>query len=148
MNYILRECTFDDFDFIFELKKLCLKWHIDIVYGWDDESQYNKTRNELNRNIDYMKIIYVDNISVGVTTFYKEDDSYRVGHTMIHPDYQNKGIGSAVIRDYINLADKDNKRIIIKTYKDNPAQNLYKRLGFKVYHEDSTHIHLETNKKG
>ncbi|MDE5963916.1 MAG: GNAT family N-acetyltransferase, partial [Eubacterium sp.] len=104
MNYILRECTFDDFDFIFELKKLCLKWHIDIVYGWDDESQYNKTRNELNRNIDYMKIIYVDNISVGVTTFYKEDDSYRVGLTMIHPDYQNKGIGSAVIRDYINLA--------------------------------------------
>ncbi len=37
MNYTLRECTFDDIDFIFELKKLCLKWYIDIVYGWDDE---------------------------------------------------------------------------------------------------------------
>lgn len=39
MKYNLRKCTFDDIDFIFELKKLCLKWYIEIVYGWDDESQ-------------------------------------------------------------------------------------------------------------
>lgn len=148
MNYTLRECTLDDIDFIFQLKKLCLKWYIDIVYGWDDEIQYIKTRNELNRNIDDMKIIFVDNIAVGVTTFSEEDGCYRVGLTMIHPDYQNKGIGSAVIKDYIKLAEKDNKKIIIKTYKDNPAQNLYKRLGFQVYHEDCTHIHLEIIKKG
>ena len=95
-----------------------------------------------------MKIISVDNIAVGVTTFSEVVGFYRVGLTMIHPDYQNKGIGSAVIKDYIKLAKKDNKKIIIKTYKDNPAQNLYKRLGFKVYHKDSTHIHLEMNKKG
>lgn len=147
MKYNLRKCTFDDIDFIFELKKLCLKWYIEIVYGWDDESQYRKTRNELNRNIEYMKIICVDDMAVGVTTLSEEDGCYRVGLTMIHPDYQNTGIGSAVIRDYINLAEKDNKRIIIKTYKDNPAQNLYKRLGFKVYNEDSTHIYLEIRKE-
>lgn len=147
MKYNLRKCTFDDIDFIFELKKLCLKWYIEIVYGWDDESQYRKTRNELNRNIEYMKIICVDDMAVGVTTLSEEDGCYRVGLTMIHPEYQNKGIGSAMIQDYINLAEKDNKRIIIKTYKDNPAQNLYKRLGFKVYNADSTHIHLEIRKE-
>lgn len=147
MKYNLRKCTFDDIDFIFELKKLCLKWYIEIVYGWDDKSQYNKTKNELNRNIEYMKIICVDDMAVGITTFSEEDGCYRVGLTMIHPDYQNTGIGSAVIRDYINLAEKDNKRTIIKTYKDNPAQNLYKRLGFKVYNADSTHIHLEIRKE-
>lgn len=147
MKYNLRKCSFDDIDFIFELKKLCLKWYIEIVYGWDDKSQYNKTKNELNRNIEYMKIICVDDMAVGVTTLSEEDGCYRVGLTMIHPDYQNTGIGSAVIRDYINLAEKDNKRIIIKTYKDNPAQNLYKRLGFKVYNADSTHIHLEIRKE-
>lgn len=147
MKFNLRKCTFDDIDFIFELKKLCLKWYIEIVYGWDDKGQYNKTKNELNRNIEYMKIICVDDMAVGVTTLSEEDGCYRVGLTMIHPNYQNKGIGSAMIRDYINLAEKDNKRIIIKTYKDNPAQNLYKRLGFKVYNEDSTYIHLEIRKE-
>ncbi|MDE6863167.1 MAG: GNAT family N-acetyltransferase, partial [Eubacterium sp.] len=147
-KYTLRKFTMDDIDFIFELKKLCIKWYIDIVYGWNDEIQYVKTKNELNRNIDDMKIIFVDNIAVGVTTFSEEDVFYRVGLTMIHPDYQNKGIGRAVLKDYIKIAEKDNKKIIIKTYKDNPAQNLYKRLGFKVYHVDSTHIHLEINKKG
>lgn len=148
MKYNLRKCTFDDIDFIFELKKLCLKWYIEIVYGWDDKIQYIKTRNELNRNIEYMKIVCVDDKAIGVTTFSEKDGCYRIGLTMIHPDYQNKGIGSAVIQDYINLAEKDNKRIIIKTYKENPAQNLYRRLGFKIYNEDSTHIYLEINKKG
>lgn len=148
MKYTLRKCTMDDIDFIFELKKLCIKWYIDIVYGWNDEIQYVKTKKELNRNVNDMKIIFVDNIAVGVTTFSEEDVFYRVGLTMIHPDYQNKGIGSAVLKEYIKIAEKDNKKIIIKTYKDNPAQNLYKRLGFKVYHVDSTHIHLKINKKG
>lgn len=46
-----------------------------------------------------MKIISVDNIAVNVTTFSEEDGFYRVGLTMIHPDYQNKGIGSAVLKD-------------------------------------------------
>ena len=30
-----------------------------------------------------------------------------------------------------------------KTYKENPAKNLYERLGFKKYDEDNTHIYLE-----
>lgn len=148
MDYTLRKCTFDDVDFIFELKKLCLKWYIEIVYGWDNAVQYEKTKNELIRNMDYMKIICVDNDVVGVTTFSKEDGCCCIGLTMIHPDYQNKGIGSAVIKDYIKLAEKENERIIIKTYKENPARDLYKRLGFKVYNEDDIHIHLEINRKG
>lgn len=143
MKYSLRKCTFGDIDFIFELKKLCLKWYIEIVYGWNEEDQYKKTVNELKRNIDCMNVIHADNTAVGVTTFSEEDNVYCVGLTMIHPDYQNKGIGSAVIRDYINFAEKKNKRIIIKTYKDNPAQNLYNRLGFKVYDKDNSHIYLE-----
>ena len=62
---------------------------------------------------------------------------------IIHPDYQNKGIASSIINGYINTARLKNKRIILKTYKENPAQNLYKRLGFKIYKTDSTHIYFD-----
>ncbi len=46
-----------------------------------------------------MKIICIANIAVDVTTFSEEDGFYRVGLTMIHPDYQNKGISSDVLKD-------------------------------------------------
>lgn len=143
MQYELRQCKYNDLNFIFELKKLCLKWYIDSIYGWNDEIQLKKTNNELIRNIDSMKIIQVGKHDIGVTTFFKNDEFYQVGLTMIHPDYQSKGIGGGIIKDYIAQAKRDNKRIIIKTYKENPARNLYKRLGFKVYDTDQTHIYLE-----
>ena len=61
---------------------------------------------------------------------------------MIHPEYQNKGIATNILKEYIEIARKDNKKIILKTYKKNPARKLYERLGFKIYKEDETHVHL------
>ena len=45
--------------------------------------------------------------------------------------------------------DMDKKMQIecIKTYKENPAQKLYKRLGFEVYKKDDTHIYLDIDFK-
>ena len=143
MQYTLRKCAYDDFELLFELKKLCMKWYIEKIYDWDDEVQKTKTRNEINRNINDMKIIEVNGRGIGVTTFSKADEYYRVGLIMIHPDYQNKGIGASIISDYIETAKADGKRIIIKTYIKNPARRLYEKLGFAPYETDATHVHLE-----
>ena len=98
-----------------------------------------KTIHELDRHINDMKIIMLENKDMGVTTFYEEDDTYGVGLIIIHPDYQNQG---NIIKEYINIAKNKNKKIIIKTYKKNPARKLYERLGFKLYNEDETHVHM------
>ena len=143
MEYTTRNCKYDDLEFILKLKELGLKWYIEIIYGWDIDVQREKTKKELDRFIDNMKIIQVDNKDIGVTTFFKEKEYYCVGLTIVHPDYQNKGIASDIIKKYINTAKEDNIKIIIKTYKENPAKNLYEKLGFKKYDEDDTHIYLE-----
>lgn len=46
MNYTFRNCTAHDIDFIFDLKKLCMKWYIEKIYGWDDAIQMTKTADE------------------------------------------------------------------------------------------------------
>ncbi len=144
IKYNLRVCTKDDIYFIFELKKLCLKWYIDKIYGWDDLTQLNKTKEEFDKLYQYMKIIIVDGKDIGITTFIKQDNFYNVGLLMIHPDYQNKKIATNILNNYISIAKNDNKRLVLKTYKYNPARRLYERLGFKIYDEDNTHVYLET----
>lgn len=90
-----------------------------------------------------IRIIRVNDKDVGVTAFHKNKDYYCIGLTIVHPDYQNMKIATSILSDYIECAKKDNKRIIIKTYKYNPAKKLYKRLGFKIYNEDKTHVYME-----
>lgn len=142
-NLKFRECNYNDAEFILNLKELCLKWYIEKIYGWDINVQREKTIHELDKHKDDMRIMIVDNRDVGVTTFYEENDKYVVGLIMVHPDCQGLGIGSKIINDYINIAKENKKRIIIKTYKENPALRLYKRLGFVEYKTDDTHAHLE-----
>ena len=138
-----RNCKYSDVDLILNLKELCIKWYIEIIYGWDIDVQREKTIHELDKHKDDMRIIIVDNKDVGVTTFYEEDNKYIVGLIMVHPDCQGLGIGTKIINDYINIAKNENKDIVIKTYKYNPAKKLYERLGFKVYNDDDTHVYLK-----
>lgn len=145
MKYDLRECKYDDLDFILELKRLGLKWYIEEVYGWDETIQRDLTVKELETNINNMKIIVVEGNDVGVTCFFECEEYYCIGLTLVHPNYQNNKIATNILLEYIDVARKQNKRIIIKTYKKNRARELYERLGFVQYKKDETHIYLEIN---
>ena len=145
MDFKLRACQISDLDFILNLKELGMKWYIEKLYGWNIEIQKQKTEKELTENLKNMNIVTVNNKDVGVTTFCEYENHYQVGLIIIHPDYQNKGIASKIISNYIQTAKAKKKRIIIKTFKENPAQNLYQRLGFKIYETDNTHLHMEIN---
>ncbi len=136
-------CTEDDLEFVLNLKEQTMGWYIEKLYGWNEEIQRQKTLNEINKHKDEMRIILFEGKKVGVTTFAKENEDYVVGLTMIASEFQNKGIATTILRGYIAKAQNEKKRITIKTYKENPAQNLYKRLGFQVYLEDETHLYLE-----
>lgn len=147
MNYSLKNCTINDCNLILELKNLGMKWYIEKLYGWDYEIQRERTLQEINDNLDNMKIIVVNGHDIGVTTFSEYDNYFEVGLLIVHPDYQNNGIASSILNKYIEIARFNKKRIIIKTYKENPAQKLYKRLGFEIYKTDTTHIYLDINFK-
>ena len=143
-----RKCEFSDLEFILNLKDLCLKWYIEIIYGWDINVQRKLTYQELKEHKDDMRIIILDKKEVGVTTFYEENGKYIVGLIMVHPSCQGRKTGTTIINSYIDIARKEHKEILIKTYKLNPAKRLYERLGFEIYKEDETHVylHIEFNK--
>ncbi len=142
MEIKFRNCGYDDWKFILRLKELSMKWYTEKIYGWDIYFQKERTKLEIDKFIDTMKIIVIDNKDIGVTNFFEDNNEYIVGLVLIHPDYQGKGIGTKIINDYIDIAKKENKTIRLSTYKYNPAKKLYERLGFIQYNEDDTHVYL------
>ena len=64
----------------------------------------------------------------------------RAAHTahlgmMVHPDFHNRGVGSALMAAALNLVDNwlNLTRVDLQVYTDNPAAiHLYKKFGFEI----------------
>ena len=62
----------------------------------------------------------------------------------IHPDYQSKGIGTAILKKMIADGEHKMKPIVLQVLKVNPAIKLYERLGFVIVETTKTHYRMTT----
>ena len=68
-----------------------------------------------------------------------------IGNIAVKKEYQGNGIGTQILQDVLEKNKCDKIRTILQVFKDNPAINLYKRLGFIIYDETDTHYRMEVN---
>ena len=71
---------------------------------------------------------------VGTLKFEDKGAEVELLQIQIHPDYQNRGFGRRVIEHVLD--NFRSKTVALKVLKDNPALNLYVRLGFVIVGED------------
>lgn len=147
MEYSFRNCTLDDFDFLFELKKQNFKWYVDKIWGWNDEDQKQRLKQDLEEHLAHKRIILIDNKSAGVYVVHTtENGDLFINEISILKEYQNKGIGRKILEKQLKENQSKGIRTILQVFKDNPAKSLYERLGFKVYGETETHYQMENIK--
>lgn len=61
-----------------------------------------------------------------------------IGNICIKPEYQNKGIGTAILKEII--FENKEKNIILQAFKINErAIKLYEKIGFEKTDENNTH---------
>ena len=132
----------EDYDFVYELKKIAYKGYIEEFFGkWDEEEQLAFFKKFIDRVRNNILIMVEDGKKIG---FYDgefmENGNYFIGNICILPDYQNKGIGTYVLKTILDkYSDYD---IELRYFKSNPAGNLYKKLGFKPNGEIDTHYYM------
>jgi len=142
INYLLKSAAMDNYDFIYNVKKLTLKEHIERIWGWDEAYQQNDFRQCFIPQKN--KIIVYDNEEIGYVETNEEDNIVHIVELEILPKFQGEGIGSSIIKDIIEYADASEKKVRIGCFKINTgATRLYERLGFKVLEETKTHYILE-----
>ena len=75
----------------------------------------------------------------------EEDNTFEIGNICIKPEYQNKGIGTAVLKEI--MFENKGKDIKLQAFKINEkAIKLYERIGFKKIEESKTHCIMLKNK--
>lgn len=147
MEYSFRNCTVNDFDFLFELKKQNFKWYVDKIWGWKDDEQKERLKQDLEEHLAHKRIILIDNKVVGVYAVHiTEDGEFFINEISILKEYQNKGIGRKILEEQLKENKQKGIRTILQVFKDNTAKTLYEKLGFKVYGETETHYQMENLK--
>jgi len=92
-------------------------------------------------NADY-SIILADEQAVGRWYLYRDEAYYELLDIGLIPDYRNKTIGSQLLHELLNEAQRVKKPVRVFVEQDNRAQRFYARLGFNATEVHGAHVLL------
>src|SRR4030042_55086 len=91
-------------EFSYQVKKAAMGGYITQIWGWDEEFQ-NKLHSQ-DWQQKRAQIILYNNKPIGTIRTVSNEDSLKIEQFYILPEYQNKGIGSYLLKDILDDADK------------------------------------------
>lgn len=147
-TYSLRKAVASDVEFLFRVSTEAMK-PVDVALNPD---------NILDRKVEFEKyqekfvpekieVITYGDEDVGRLRVVRNNDSIYVGGIQILPEFQGKGIGTAIFTDLIEESNKTGLPITLEVHDVNvDAIKFYKRLGFKSVggEENKTHMKYST----
>ncbi len=137
------------YEFIYCLKKEAYVDYIKRIWGWDENAQREFFAQEW-RKLKPSVILY-DNKPIGSICIWNDNESIHIERFYVVREYRNKGIGSHLIKNVLDKADKEKLAARLHVLKINPAISLYKRHGYEVTGEDEIMYWMErkpSSKKG
>lgn len=120
---------------------------------WSDEQKaaFVKWQSDLQRkeyeanypNIEY-DVILVDDHPAGRIWISRDEENIRLLDIAILDEFQNRGIGTVLLRGLIDEAVSSNKKLrhMVFVLNEN-AKRFYERLGFVVFEEVGAYLHME-----
>lgn len=86
-------------------------------------------------------LILQDGEAIGRLYLDRRDDEFRIVDIALLPEHRGKGLGAGILQDILDEAGALNLPVRIHVESNNPAMNLYLRLGF-VKTDDTGVYHL------
>ena len=143
LGFALRDVSASDFGDYLDIKKICYEKYVDEYFGgWVNDIQIKMNTDAFNsmmKETCFRKIL-LDSETAGFFAYDEQDGKIDGVSIEMIEKARNKGMGSFYMRHIIELSEKSGKPVFLKVFKSNPAQNLYKRFGFRVYDETASHF--------
>lgn len=114
--------------------------YAEIISIWDKTGISNPERadsfDSIQRTLEHGGILllaYMDAILVGTIWLTNDYRRLYIHHMAVLPEFQKQGIGRSLLKEAIQIADKQGLQAKLEVYSDNAAAlNLYRSMGFKV----------------
>lgn len=133
-------------EFSYQVKKAAEGEYITLMFGWNENVQRDFHAKAWQRQKP--DIISYDGKLVGTIATIESEDCVDIGQVFISPDYQNKGIGTHLLKGILDRADQSGKNVTLRFLKNNPVKSLYIRNGFRVVDTDETLYYMERKPGG
>jgi ribosomal protein S18 acetylase RimI-like enzyme len=88
------------------------------------------------------KIILSNGQPIGRMFTSEGDQKITLVDIALLPENRNAGIGRKLLDDLLSAAGEKGKAVTLHVFKNNPARNLYERLGFRQISEDSMYYEM------
>ncbi len=106
--------------------------------GWDEERA--KKHWEEKWIPEKFQIMLLNDQPVGYVVVEDSPDQIELVEVVVLPEFQNRGIGKAMVEEEINRAKASGLCVKLQVLKKNRAIGLYNKLGFQKCGETETHI--------
>ena len=148
MRYTLRPATADDRDGLFALRCATMRPYVEQTWhAWDATAQ--RALFEAALALTDMQVIVAGGGDAGLLHVERDADGIFLANIQIHPDFQNRGLGTAVIRTLLDEARTRGEPVRLQVLKVNHAAcRLYQRLGFAITGETAHHVRLVWRPEG
>lgn len=131
--FTLRNATEADLPFLFKVSTEAMKPVHEALHPgeeFNEEQEFEKYKNKFDSN--KIQIIQYQGKDAGRLRVERSPESIYVGGIQILPEFQNKGIGTAVFTELIEESKQSGVPIVLEVHEVNKnAINFYKKLGFK-----------------
>ncbi len=131
---IIEQAKVSDAEEILSLQKLAFKSEAEIYMDFKI-APLIQTLEEIKRDFGnqvFLKAIVEGKIRGSVRAFAKEDSCY-IGRLIVHPDFQNRGIGTKLINEIEGVFDLSRRFELLTGHKSEKNIHIYQKLGYKTF---------------
>ena len=140
MEFTLRPANAADYEWLWELKRMTMRAHVEATWGsWDDVAQEAFFRRSFSP--ETIQLVLIEGQNAGLLHVERKPAELFLANIQIHPSFQNRGLGTAVIKTVMESARFLLLPVRLQVLTVNvAARDLYLRLGFEISGETSTHV--------
>lgn len=139
IHYSLRAVDDSDYPFLTELY-ISTRWQEMQQAPWTDQQRLQFLQQQFDAQTEHYRVHYpeasrqiivVKHQPAGRLYLDNSDHEIRIVDIALLPQFCGQGIGGKILKTILETGDQAHKAVSIHVEKNNPALNLYQRLGFQ-----------------
>lgn len=141
-EFELRKATPEDAAFCYRVLETTMREYVEQTWGAFNAADNQKAVAE-RIAAETFSVIRCEGVDVGVLCVERHPTHIQLDQLFILPGYQNKGIGTRIVRDLAREAKQSRRPLRLRVLAVNPARRLYEREGFRMTQNTIQRIYME-----